>query len=92
MKTLIIFQLIYPKQSKVKQEVAFLPDKLGNFEPPKPPTRVGPGEGGKAHLLSPNKQNEGSQSMSEYGINMVVSDEIAMDRVVPDTRHSESVF
>ncbi|XP_037797454.1 N-acetylgalactosaminyltransferase 7-like [Penaeus monodon] len=75
--------------SKVKQEVAFLPDKLGNFEPPKPPTRVGPGEGGKAHLLSPNKQNEGSQSMSEYGINMVVSDEIAMDRVVPDTRHSE---
>ncbi|ROT63321.1 hypothetical protein C7M84_018798 [Penaeus vannamei] len=86
--SLLLPLLLHPA-SKAKQEVAFLPDKMGNFEPPKPPTRVGPGEGGKAHHLSPNKQNEGSQSMSEYGINMVVSDEIAMDRVIPDTRHSE---
>ncbi|KAK7069252.1 N-acetylgalactosaminyltransferase 7 [Halocaridina rubra] len=75
--------------SKAKQEVVYVADKLGNFEPPEPPPRNGPGEGGKAHHLLPNKQNEGSQSVSEYGINMVVSDEIAMDRVIPDTRHRE---
>ncbi|XP_064096978.1 N-acetylgalactosaminyltransferase 7-like [Macrobrachium nipponense] len=75
--------------SKSKQEVAFLPDKPGNFEPTNPPARNGPGEGGKAYHLPPNKQNEGSQSVSEYGINMVVSDEIPMDRVIPDTRHPE---
>ncbi|XP_045127026.1 N-acetylgalactosaminyltransferase 7-like isoform X2 [Portunus trituberculatus] len=75
--------------SKAKQRVVYLGDKLGNFEPPRAAQKGGPGEGGKAHHLSAAKQNEGSQSVSEYGINMVVSDEIAMDRDIPDTRNPE---
>ena len=66
-------------------------DQLGNFEPREIPKRSAPGEEGKAHYLSADKQNEGAQSVSEYGINMVVSDEIAMDRSVPDTRNPEYV-
>ena len=76
-------------QSKAKQKVVYLGDKLGNFEPPKAAQKGGPGEGGKPHHLSAAKQNEGAQSVSEYGINMVVSDEIAMDRDIPDTRNPE---
>ncbi|KAB7494985.1 N-acetylgalactosaminyltransferase 7 [Armadillidium nasatum] len=73
-----------------KQKVTFLEGKqLGNFEPEDFPHRSGPGEGGKPHHLSPNKQNEGAQSVGEYGINMVISDEIAMDRSIPDTRNGE---
>ncbi|XP_050717980.1 N-acetylgalactosaminyltransferase 7-like isoform X2 [Eriocheir sinensis] len=75
--------------SKPKQEVVYQGNKVGNFEPPPAPKKSGPGEGGKVHQLSAAKQNEGAQSVSEYGINMVVSDEIAMDRDIPDTRHSE---
>ncbi|KAK4291479.1 hypothetical protein Pmani_035698, partial [Petrolisthes manimaculis] len=78
-----------PLRSKVKESVEYLDDKNGNFEPPEIPTRTGPGEGGKPYQLPPHQQNEGSQSVSEYGINMVVSDEIAMDRTVTDTRNSE---
>ena len=85
----ILLTVIYFSQSKAKQDVVYVSDKPGNFEPTNPPARSGPGEGGKPYHLSPNKQNEGSQSVSEYGINMVVSDEIAMDRGVPDTRHAE---
>ncbi|XP_071524231.1 N-acetylgalactosaminyltransferase 7 isoform X4 [Panulirus ornatus] len=75
--------------SKSKQKVVYLENKMGNFEPPVSPPRSGPGEDGKPYHLPPNKQNEGSQSLSEYGINMVVSDELAMDRAIPDTRHPE---
>ena len=64
-------------------------NKLGNFEPPPFPSKSGPGENGKPHHLTASKQNEGAQSVSEYGINMVISDEIAMDRSIPDTRDSE---
>lgn len=69
--------------------MTFLEKQLGNFEPEDFPHRSGPGEGGKPHHLSPNKQNEGAQSVGEYGINMVISDEIAMDRSIPDTRNGE---
>ncbi|MCL4126317.1 UNVERIFIED_CONTAM: hypothetical protein GTU68_047674 [Idotea baltica] len=78
------------RSNKPKQKVIFLEDnKLGNFEPKEFPERSGPGENGKPHHLSSNKQNEGAQSVSEYGINMVISDEIAMDRSIPDTRNEE---
>lgn len=69
--------------------MVYVASRRGNFEPADSPPKSGPGEGGKAYQLPPNKQNEGSHSVSEYGINMVVSDEIAMDRAIPDTRHPE---
>lgn len=65
-------------------------DVLGNFEPsPSDTVREGPGENGKPHYARPEDQNEVSQAMMEYGINMVVSDQIALDRTIPDKRLPE---
>jgi polypeptide N-acetylgalactosaminyltransferase len=51
--------------------------------------RSGPGEGGKPHVLLPDQRNEASQSISEFGMNMVVSDEISLSRTISDTRTPE---
>lgn len=64
-------------------------EKLGNFEPKHRIEREGPGEGGKAHHLREDQENEASQTLSAYGMNMACSDEIAMDRTIPDLRMSE---
>jgi len=67
----------------------FSEESLGNFEPADKPAPSGPGEKGKKHLLRPEQKNEASQSVSEYGINMVCSDEISLSRTIRDTRLSE---
>lgn len=64
---------------------------MGNFEPPPEEPRSGPGEGGKAHVLLPEQRNEATQSISEFGMNMVVSDEISLSRTIIDTRVPEYV-
>lgn len=64
-------------------------EDLGNFEPRNVPVRTGPGEGGKPHILRSDQQNDIQQSESDYGMNMVCSDEISLDRSVPDTRPDE---
>ena len=64
-------------------------DKLGNYEPAPGKRRSGPGENGEAHRVSRAKQNLAAQSENEYGMNMAVSDEISLDRSVPDTRDPE---
>lgn len=64
---------------------------LGNFEPKDVHIRSGPGENGKAHYLRDDQQNDAQQSLSEYGMNMACSNEIPMDRSIPDTRMPESV-
>lgn len=67
-----------------------LTKELGNFEPKdKGEPRVGPGEGGRPHVLRSDQQNDASQSLTEYGMNMVCSDEISLDRSIPDTRLKE---
>jgi len=63
--------------------------KLGNYEPKPQAERSGPGEGGKAHRLGAAKRSMAGQSENEYGMNMAVSDEISLDRSVPDTRDPE---
>ncbi|KAF4517123.1 hypothetical protein B566_EDAN008882 [Ephemera danica] len=73
----------------VKKKPWMTPESLGNFEPKKRIVREGPGEGGKAYHLREDQENEAAQSMSAYGMNMVCSDEIAMDRTIPDLRMSE---
>lgn len=61
----------------------------GNFEPPEDDLSDGPGDGGEAYELPPEKQNAGADSEMEYGMNMVVSDAISLDRAVKDTRLKE---
>lgn len=69
-----------------------LTDHLGNFEPQPEPVRNGPGEGGKPHRLSSHRENDAAQAMNEYGMNMACSDEISLERSIPDLRLDEYVF
>lgn len=66
-----------------------LVNDLGNFEPRNVAERTGPGEGGKPHILRDEQQNDASQTLTEFGMNMVCSDEISMSRSIPDTRLPE---
>lgn len=62
---------------------------LGNFEPKNILDRKGPGENGKPHTLRDDQQNDVEQSQSDYGMNMICSDEISLDRSIPDKRPDE---
>ncbi|KAF2894813.1 hypothetical protein ILUMI_11359 [Ignelater luminosus] len=62
---------------------------LGNFEPRNVKPREGPGENGEPHILRQDQQNDADQSESEYGMNIACSDEISLDRAIPDTRLPE---
>lgn len=62
---------------------------LGNFEPKEVERRDGPGEGGKAYVLPEDQQNRASDAEMEYGMNIVVSDTISLDRTIRDTRLEE---
>ncbi|RZF44444.1 hypothetical protein LSTR_LSTR002217 [Laodelphax striatellus] len=75
--------------SELRKEVPRLVKGLGNFEPPATKPKEGPGEQGKAHNLRDDQQNDASQSLSEYGMNMACSDEISLDRSIPDIRMPE---
>lgn len=65
---------------------------MGNFEPEDEEHRVGPGEGGRPHHLRDDQQKEVSEAVSQYGMNMACSDEISLDRSIPDTRLPEYVI
>ncbi|KAF2885500.1 hypothetical protein ILUMI_20650 [Ignelater luminosus] len=69
-----------------------LVNDLGNFEPRNVKPREGPGENGKPHILRQDQQNDADQSETEYGINIVCSDEISVDRAIPDTRLPECKY
>ena len=63
---------------------------LGNYEPKEMVGRVGPGEyGAPVTLVSPQEQTKRRTTMQEFGFNLAVSDKIAMDRAIPDTRPAE---
>jgi len=62
---------------------------LGNFEPAEEPVGDGPGDGGNSYELPADKKNEGEESISNYGMNMAVSDAISLERPIPDTRMEE---
>ncbi|KAK9507573.1 hypothetical protein O3M35_007400 [Rhynocoris fuscipes] len=64
-------------------------EKPGNFEPEPEPSRTGPGEGGRPHKLRNDQENEAKASHSEYGMNILCSDEISFNRTIPDLRLSE---
>ena len=39
--------------------------------------------------MAVSERGRGQQSVNEYGFNMVVSDKIALNRTIPDTRMDE---
>ena len=61
----------------------------GNFEPDSYGGGSGPGEGGKAHKLRVEQRDEEERLKGVYGFNQLVSDEISLNRTVPDTREEE---
>ncbi|XP_029166822.1 N-acetylgalactosaminyltransferase 7 isoform X3 [Nylanderia fulva] len=73
---------------RTKQVPVFV-DGLGNFELHDVAVKSGPGEGGKPHILRDDQLNDVQQSESDYGMNMVCSDEISLSRSIPDTRPAE---
>eukprot|EP00095_Tigriopus_kingsejongensis_P000191 maker-scaffold41_size498431-snap-gene-1.16 protein:Tk00191 transcript:maker-scaffold41_size498431-snap-gene-1.16-mRNA-1 annotation:"n-acetylgalactosaminyltransferase 7-like" len=67
-------------------------DHLGNYEPPKELDRVGPGEMGKVHRLTVDQKDEEERLKGVYGFNQLVSDEISLNRSVPELREEECTF
>lgn len=82
------FQNYWAESLRNKRAPVFVKD-LGNFEPRDIAERTGPGEGGKPHILRDDQKNDVQESESDYGMNMVCSNEISLDRSVPDTRPQE---
>lgn len=62
---------------------------MGNFEPEHIEVKEGPGEEGKPHIMRDSQANDVAESESQYGMNMACSDEISLDRTIPDTRLEE---
>lgn len=48
-----------------------------------------PGEGGEPVYHDMSEEGEAKKQLHDYGFNMVVSDKIAMNRSIPDTRLDE---
>ena len=61
----------------------------GNFEPLRDEDSEGPGQRGEAHNTKPEMAERVEEAIDSYGMNMVASNEISMDRSLPDTRMPE---
>ena len=66
-------------------------DVIGNYEPPLQPHVVGPGEGGRAVHADVTSLKEDDDVMRVHGFNTHVSDVIALNRTLRDTRHPQYV-
>lgn len=65
------------------------PGNPGNFEPLRDEEEEGPGMKGQAYHTKPSQASQVEESIDNYGMNMVASDEISLDRSLPDTRMEE---
>ncbi|XP_033359176.1 N-acetylgalactosaminyltransferase 7 [Bombus vosnesenskii] len=83
------FKEYWSDSLKSVKRVPVLSKELGNFELKHVSIRSGPGEGGKPYILRDDQQNDVQQSEIDYGMNMVCSDEISLDRSILDTRMPE---
>jgi len=69
--------------------------KSGNFEPSvdiKVTKNTGPGENGKGHHVRVEQKTEEERLKGVYGFNQLVSDEMTLNRTVPDLREEECQF
>lgn len=69
-----------------------LKTELGNFEPRDLHIVKGPGEEGKPYHMPQDRANDIAESESEYGMNIAASNDIAMNRSIPDTRLDECKY
>ncbi len=63
--------------------------QLGNYEDRDGEKRVGNGEMGAAHNLKVEQKREEERLKGVYGFNQLVSDEISLNRSVPELREDE---
>jgi len=88
-------QIDEPEQAKSSTAATFRQGVLGNYESYVDPTLSRPGDNGtkfdveKVDGIDLEKLEELKR---EYGMNMLASDRIPMDRVVPDIRHPECKY
>ena len=76
-------------------EVPVYTGKTGNFEPSSKvkvlsgPAASEPGENGRAHKLRVEQKQQEERLKGVYGFNQLVSDEITLNRTIPDLREPE---
>ena len=70
----------------------YLYDSAGNFEPMRDEEGEGPGERGAAHHTSRSQERQVQETVNDYGMNIVASNEISLDRSIPDTRLQECKY
>ena len=82
-------QAVVLRERHSESETYLTPGNPGNFEPMRDEEGDGPGERGEAHHTAANQAEAVEQAVNDYGMNIVASDEISLDRSIPDTRLEE---
>lgn len=88
-------QIDDPEQARASSAATFRYGVLGNYETLVDTTLGRPGDNGSKFELDSIEGidiNKVEDLKREYGVNMVASDYIPMDRVVPDIRHPECKY
>ena len=68
------------RQRHSESETYLTPGNPGNFEPMREEEGEGPGERGEAHRTGKGQAAEVDEAVNDYGMNIVASDEISLDR------------
>ncbi|XP_023343361.1 N-acetylgalactosaminyltransferase 7 [Eurytemora carolleeae] len=77
------------RRQRSEHEPYLTPGNPGNFEPLRDEEEEGPGENGEPYHLEPELSDQVDNSINDYGMNMVASNLISLDRTIPDTRLAE---
>ena len=68
------------RQRHSESETYLTPGNPGNFEPMREEEGEGPGERGEAHRTGAGQAREVDEAVNDYGMNIVASGEISLDR------------